>query len=126
MPCYIERMKDGGTMFMCGNLGPHCAAEKCGALGVNLCDYPVGKGKPATSRCAIAMPMRLLQTSITALGIWCSGRNSETPVACNASWRTSSPTPAPSARAELAEKNQKHPGAIRSMTENTPRTPECL
>ena len=42
MPCYIERMKDGGTMFMCGNLGPHCAAEKCGALGVNLCDYPVG------------------------------------------------------------------------------------
>lgn len=42
MPCYIERMKDGGTMFMCGNLGPHCAAEKCGALGVSLCDYPVG------------------------------------------------------------------------------------
>ena len=42
MPCYIERMKDGGTMFMCGNLGPHCAAEKCSALGVNLCDYPVG------------------------------------------------------------------------------------
>ena len=45
MPCYIERMKDGGTMFMCGNLGPHCAAEKCGALGVNLCDYPVGEGR---------------------------------------------------------------------------------
>ena len=42
MPCYIDRMKDGGTMFMCGNLGPHCAAERCGALGVNLCDYPVG------------------------------------------------------------------------------------
>jgi hypothetical protein len=28
MPCYIERMEDGGTRFLCGNFGPHCAAEK--------------------------------------------------------------------------------------------------
>ena len=45
MPCYIERTKDGGVMFLCGDLGPHCAADKCCALGVNLCDFPVGEGK---------------------------------------------------------------------------------
>jgi hypothetical protein len=43
MACYIERMKDGGTMFLCGDFGPHCA--DCAAAGVNLCDYPVGDGK---------------------------------------------------------------------------------
>lgn len=33
-------------MFLCGDLGPHCAAENCGAAGCDaLCDYPVGKGK---------------------------------------------------------------------------------
>ncbi len=45
MPCYVERQKDGGTMFLCGDLGPHCAAEKCAAVSLNLCDYPVGDGK---------------------------------------------------------------------------------
>lgn len=45
MPCYIERLKDGGTVFMCGDLGPQCAAEKCAAATDYLCDYPVGDGK---------------------------------------------------------------------------------
>ena len=45
MPCYIERSNDGGIMFLCGDLGPHCAAEKCGASTNYLCDYPVGDGK---------------------------------------------------------------------------------
>jgi hypothetical protein len=30
-------------MFICGDLGPHCA--DCADVGENLCDYPVGKGK---------------------------------------------------------------------------------
>lgn len=45
MPCYIERMKDGGTMFLCGDLGPHCAAERCAAASEFLCDFPVGKDR---------------------------------------------------------------------------------
>lgn len=46
MPCYIERTKDGNSFFMCGDMGPHCAAEKCMAAGCEaLCDYPVGEGK---------------------------------------------------------------------------------
>lgn len=45
MPCYIERTTDGETMFLCGDLGPHCAAEGCAASTDNLCDYPVGDGK---------------------------------------------------------------------------------
>ncbi len=44
MPCYLERTKDGGRMFLCGDLGPHCAAG-CGASTDFLCDYPVGEGK---------------------------------------------------------------------------------
>lgn len=32
-------------MFMCGDLGPHCAAEKCGDASDYLCDYPVGEGR---------------------------------------------------------------------------------
>lgn len=42
MPCYLERMADGGTMFLCGDLGPPC---HCGAVGGFLCDYPVGEGR---------------------------------------------------------------------------------
>lgn len=42
MPCYIEPTRNG-TMFLCGDLGPHCA--DCGAVGNYLCDYPVGDGK---------------------------------------------------------------------------------
>ena len=41
MPCYVERFKDGGTLFLCGNLGPPCAA--CDASSGYLCDYPVGE-----------------------------------------------------------------------------------
>jgi len=43
MPCYLVPMKDGGQMFMCGNLGDHCA--DCGDVSGFLCDYPVGDGK---------------------------------------------------------------------------------
>jgi hypothetical protein len=44
MPCYLHPTKDGGTMFICGEFGPHCAA--CGDAGdAALCDYPVGDGK---------------------------------------------------------------------------------
>ena len=72
MPCYIERIKPanraeyetwkssgylgtwedycrakentaGQTMFICGDLGEHCA--DCSALGEFLCDFPVGEGK---------------------------------------------------------------------------------
>lgn len=72
MPCYVERIKPasreeyeqwqkfgyigtweqysatrssevGGAMFICGDLGDHCA--DCMALGEFLCDYPVGDGK---------------------------------------------------------------------------------
>ena len=45
MACYIQPMKNGGTMIICGKLGPHCAAEKCAAVSDFLCDYPVGEGK---------------------------------------------------------------------------------
>lgn len=43
MPCYVHIAKDGSRMFLCGNLGPHCA--DCADVSVNLCDFPVGKGK---------------------------------------------------------------------------------
>jgi len=72
MPCYIERIKPanraeyetwqrtgylgtwddycrakegtaGQTVFICGDLGDHCA--DCSALGEFLCDFPVGDGK---------------------------------------------------------------------------------
>lgn len=33
----------GHTMFMCGDLGAHCA--DCMGFGDFLCDYPVGNGK---------------------------------------------------------------------------------
>jgi hypothetical protein len=46
MTCYVINLKDGGTAFLCGDLGPHCAADKCGAPGNEfLCDYPVGEGQ---------------------------------------------------------------------------------
>jgi len=32
-------------MFLCGDLGPHCAAENCAASTAYLCDYPVGDDK---------------------------------------------------------------------------------
>lgn len=32
----------GQTMFVCGDLGPHCA--QCAAASEVLCDYPVGEG----------------------------------------------------------------------------------
>ena len=43
MPCYTIRLKDGTHGFMCGKLGPHCAAEKCGGISEILCDYPVSE-----------------------------------------------------------------------------------
>ncbi|CAP44746.1 hypothetical protein [Bordetella petrii] len=45
MPCYTGLTSSGDKFFLCGKLGPHCAAEKCGDVGTNLCDYPVGEGK---------------------------------------------------------------------------------
>lgn len=42
MPCYIKDRSDG-RMFICGDLGPHCA--ECADLAGYLCDYPVGEGK---------------------------------------------------------------------------------
>lgn len=42
MPCYIERLKDGGIGFLCGSLGPHCEADGCAASTSFLCDYPIG------------------------------------------------------------------------------------
>lgn len=32
-------------MFLCGDLGPHCAAEKCAAVSGFLCDFPVAEGR---------------------------------------------------------------------------------
>lgn len=42
MPCYVKK-QPGGNLFVCGDLGEHCA--DCGCLGEFLCDYPVGDGK---------------------------------------------------------------------------------
>lgn len=43
MPCYTKKAADGGTLFICGDLGQHCA--DCSGFGDYLCDYPVGEGK---------------------------------------------------------------------------------
>ena len=43
MPCYIEDGPFNGPIFMCGQLGPHCAAQGCLASADYQCDYPVGK-----------------------------------------------------------------------------------
>ena len=45
MPLYIIPMKDGGEMFLCGKLGPHCADSGCADVAANLCDYPVSDGR---------------------------------------------------------------------------------
>lgn len=45
MPCYTGLTLRGNKFFLCGDLGPHCAAEKCGDVGAKLCDYPVGESK---------------------------------------------------------------------------------
>jgi hypothetical protein len=45
MPCYIENMQNGTRVFICGDLGRHCTADKCAASSDYLCDYPVGNGK---------------------------------------------------------------------------------
>jgi len=41
--CYIEQTSVG-TIFLCGDFGPYCAAECYASTGF-LCDYPVGDGK---------------------------------------------------------------------------------
>lgn len=43
MPCYMKDSPELGRMFICGDLGEHCA--ECGWVGEYLCDYPVGDGK---------------------------------------------------------------------------------
>lgn len=43
MPCAIERYKDGGVMFICGEGVEPC--QVCGRMAVALCDYPVGQRK---------------------------------------------------------------------------------
>ena len=43
MPLYIGRSKNFSQVFLCGDLGPHCAM--CDSGSEYLCDYPVGKGK---------------------------------------------------------------------------------
>lgn len=45
MPCYRIPMKHGGHAFLCGDLGPHCAAQKCADVSGFLCDYPAGDNK---------------------------------------------------------------------------------
>jgi len=42
MALYIRQTDDGGTMFLCGDLGPHCG--ECNWVADYLCDYPVGNG----------------------------------------------------------------------------------
>lgn len=42
MPCYISET-EGGRMFICGELGPHCA--ECMDVSGYLCDFPVGEDK---------------------------------------------------------------------------------
>lgn len=39
--CYL--LKKGGSGFICGDLGDHCA--QCGTVSDVLCDFPVGDGK---------------------------------------------------------------------------------
>jgi hypothetical protein len=43
MPLYIERTRDGGVMFIHGNLGAHCS--ECCASADYLCDFPVQMGR---------------------------------------------------------------------------------
>lgn len=42
MPCYVKE-NPYGRMFICGEMGPHCA--ECGDCSSFLCDYPVGDSK---------------------------------------------------------------------------------
>jgi hypothetical protein len=42
MPCYQIDVA-GGTGFLCGDFGPHCA--DCARCSEALCDFPVGDGK---------------------------------------------------------------------------------
>ena len=45
MPCYMASAKDGSQMFICGDLGPHCAC--CSDVGdYAYCDFPVAPGQP--------------------------------------------------------------------------------
>jgi hypothetical protein len=42
MPCYFKA-QPAGNMFICGDLGEHCA--DCSWVADFLCDYPVGDDK---------------------------------------------------------------------------------
>ena len=63
MPCYIEHTKDGDTMFLCGDLGPHCAADKCAAVSGWLAGATAHAGASATRTPAAASKARSLSTS---------------------------------------------------------------
>lgn len=41
--CDVKARGVGQTMFVCGDLGAHCA--DCSAVGDFLCDFPVGPGQ---------------------------------------------------------------------------------
>ena len=41
--CRAKQGTVGETVFVCGDLGPHCA--DCAGVGDLLCDFPVGDGK---------------------------------------------------------------------------------
>lgn len=45
MPCYQIDLDEGGKMFLCGDLGPHCGDSRCADVSENLCDFPVSDGK---------------------------------------------------------------------------------
>ena len=41
--CAAKKRSEGGSIFLCGDLGEHCA--ECSAVGDVLCDFPVGEAK---------------------------------------------------------------------------------
>lgn len=45
MPCYTFFGKNGETVFLCGDLGPHCFSENCADVSAFLCDFPVSSGR---------------------------------------------------------------------------------
>lgn len=51
MPCYVQEHEDG-LRFYCirgtAKAPPHCS--DCLDMGLNLCDFPVGKGKTCDRR----------------------------------------------------------------------------
>jgi hypothetical protein len=75
--CENRKLTEGQTMFICGDLGAHCA--DCSAVGDFLCDFPVGDGKTCDRPICEDHSKEIgpdLHYCDTHYGMWCDFKDS--------------------------------------------------